>query len=73
MIWIAGIKGLFSSRKGMLCLIILAVSAYIAIKGMMSPSFAAVVSTLAAIYQYTQHKTDIATMGRNPGSLMGGP
>ena len=67
-----GIKGLMQSRKGTLCLLILGSLVALTAKGLLDGiCFAAVVTTIASLYMWTQHKTDMAlggnihTEGRN--------
>lgn len=58
-----GLTGLLQSKKGVLSLIILAVSGTALFFGKLdSMSFAAVVSTVAVIYNYCAHKVDVASM-----------
>jgi len=60
-----GIKGLLASKKGTLSLIILACSTVGLMLGKLDgTSYAAIVATVSAIYQYTCHKTDIAAMNQ---------
>lgn len=54
----AGISGLIKSRKGMLCLLILGSSVYLAAKQCIDGmSFAAVVGTIGTIYMWSNTKT----------------
>jgi hypothetical protein len=56
-----GLLGLLVSRKGSLSLLIFGCS-FVAImtNHLDGPSFAAITSTVAAIYHWTQHKLDLA-------------
>lgn len=59
-----GIVGLLSSRKGALCLLILATSTVgLLLSKLDGVSYAAIVATISTIYQFVQHRTDIAAMG----------
>lgn len=58
-----GIRGLLESRKATLCLIILLLSSVGLFVGKLDGvSYAAVVSTVAIIYNFCQHKVDIANL-----------
>lgn len=58
------LKGLLTSKKALLCLLIFVVSAIaLFVKRLDGPSFAAIVSTVAIIYNYCQHKIDLAIGG----------
>lgn len=60
-----GMKGIFNSKKAMMCLIILAVTGGVAIhlKDLPAP-FAAVVASIVSIYCFTVHKIDIAALNK---------
>ena len=61
-----GLIGLLQSRKATFCLLILLVSSIGLLMGRIDgPSYAAVVGTLAVIYNYCQHRIDMATTNSN--------
>ena len=58
-----GFVGLLESRKATLCLLILAISSVaLFTKHLDSVSFAAVVSSIVLIYNFVQHRVDIASL-----------
>lgn len=55
-----GIKGLLESKKGTLSLLILATStAAVLTKHIEGASYAAIISTVAVIYNFVQHRLDM--------------
>lgn len=60
MIW-KGMQGLLESKKGTLCLIILGLSTWaLMTKHLEGAYFAAIIGSLAAIYNFVQHRLDMA-------------
>jgi hypothetical protein len=60
---LTGIKGLFASKKGTLCLLILVSSVWaLMTKHMDGVSFAAVVSSISSLFMWTTHKTEISAI-----------
>ena len=58
-----GLKGLLSSRKGTLCLLVLtSMSILAALSKIDGMAFAAGCSIISSIYCFTQHRADIASM-----------
>ena len=57
-----GVKGILKSRKAMMCVLIIAVSTMLSIMSKMSMEFAAIISTVAVIYNFTVHKIELATL-----------
>ncbi len=64
-----GISGLLQSRKGTFSLIILTVATTLCVLGKLPGAYyAGVIATIASIYNYTQHRCDIAGVEANPSA-----
>ena len=63
-----GIKGLLDSKKGTLSLLVL-LSATVAVLGhrIDGPSYATIITVIASIYNFVQHRIDCIKEGNNAG------
>ncbi len=60
---LSGINGLLQSRKATLSLLILVCSTVALFMGKLDgPSYAGVIGTVAVIYNFCQHRVDVATV-----------
>lgn len=66
-----GLVGLLRSRKATLCLIILAIGSVALFLGKLdSTAYAAIVSSVVLIYNYTVHKLDLAAQSNDIGAVV---
>lgn len=62
----AGISGLFQSRKGSLCILILIATTFVCYKGMIDgTAWAATIATIYSIYTYAHSRAEVAAINHD--------